>query len=106
MHESVIASNIINEANRHGMVKSIYLEIGELAQVPPDELFDCLKGMVKWKINSKIIKAKVECKCGFKGHPNILERGHDSFFIECPKCRKIPKLIDGTQIKIIKVVVE
>ena len=106
MHETIIANKIIEEAKKHGDVKQMFLEIGELAPVPPQELMDCLSSIVKWDIKSKIIKSKAECSCGFKGHPRILERGHDSFFIECPKCNKIPKLVDGTEIKIIKVVVE
>ena len=105
MHETIIADSIINEARRHGAVKIIYLEIGELAHVPESELIGCLRRLVKWKIYSKEKKAKVKCKCGFMGHPKILERGHDSFLVECPKCKRIPKLVDGTQIKILKVVV-
>lgn len=106
MHETVIADTIIKQAEKHGNVKKIYLEIGELAPVPSHELIECMKRLVKWKIDWKEKPAKVECSCGFKGHPKILERGHDSFFIECQKCKKIPKLTDGTEIKIIKVVVE
>ncbi len=106
MHETVIANNIINEAKKQGDVTQIYLEIGELAHVPGYELLECLERLVPWKINSKEIKAKVECSCGFKGHPKILERGHDSFFIECPKCTQVPDLIDGKDIILIKVIVK
>jgi Zn finger protein HypA/HybF involved in hydrogenase expression len=106
MHETAIAQNIIKEAEKQGKVKEIYLEIGELAHVPAKELLECLGSLVDWKINSKEIPAKVKCECGFRGHPTILERGHDSFLIECPQCKSIPKLVDGKDIKIIKVVVE
>jgi len=106
MHETVVARGIIEEAERHGKVKEISLEIGELAHVPPNELLECLGQLVGWKIISKIKKAKVKCKCGFKGHPKILERGHDFFYIECPKCKSIPELAEGTEIKILKVRVE
>ena len=106
MHETAIANNIINEAKKHGKVKEIFLEIGELAHVPANELLGCLHSLVKWKISSKEIPAKVKCVCGFKGHPSVLERGHDSFLIECPKCKNIPELVDGKDIKITKVVVE
>jgi len=106
VHETVIANKIIEDAKKYGLVRKIYLEIGELAPVPPNELIECLNKLVEWKINSKIIKAKAKCKCGFSGHPKILERGHDSFFIECPKCKKMPTLLDGTEIKILKVVVK
>ncbi|MBS3105308.1 hydrogenase maturation nickel metallochaperone HypA [Candidatus Woesearchaeota archaeon] len=106
MHETVIADSIIKEANKHGKVKKIYLEIGELAHVPANELLGCLGRLVKWNINSKIKRAKAKCRCGFQGHPKILERGHDYFFIECPKCRKIPELAEGKDIKIIKIIVD
>ncbi len=106
MHETIIANNIINEAKKHGKVKEIFLEIGELAHVPGSELIGCLPRLVKWKRTPKEIPAKVKCVCGFKGHPAILERGHDSFLIECPKCKNIPELVDGKDIKITKVVVE
>jgi Zn finger protein HypA/HybF involved in hydrogenase expression len=106
MHETVIARGIIKEAEKHGKVKSIELEIGELAHVPSHELLECLETLVKWKITSKEKKAKIKCKCGFEGHPKILERGHDFFFIECPKCKNVPGLLEGTEIKIIKVDVD
>ncbi len=106
MHEMIIANNIIREVKKHGEVKEVYLEIGELANVPKYELIECLKKIVKWKIHSKERAAKAKCECGFIGKPKILERGHDFFFIECPKCRKIPQLIEGKDIKIIKVKVK
>ena len=106
MHETVIAENIINEANKQGSVYSIKLEIGELAHVPPNELLECLNKLVNWKIVRKIMPAKADCSCGFKGHPTVLDRGHDYFMIECPECRKTPKLISGTEIKIISVKVK
>ena len=87
-------------------LKGIFLEIGELAHVPANELIGCLHSLVDWKINMKEIPAKVKCLCGFKGHPSVLERGHDSFLIECPKCKNIPDLVGGKDIKITKVVVE
>ena len=105
MHETVIARGIIEEAEKHGKVEKIFLEIGELAHVPGHELLECLERLVDWKIISTEKKAKAICTCGFEGHPKILERGHDSFMIECPKCKKIPKLIGGTEIIIKKVVV-
>jgi Zn finger protein HypA/HybF involved in hydrogenase expression len=106
MHETVIANNIIKEAEKQGQVQELYLEIGELAHVPANELLECLKTLVDWKINSKEIQAKVKCSCSYEGHPTILERGHDSFLIECPKCKSIPEITEGKDIKITKVIVE
>jgi Zn finger protein HypA/HybF involved in hydrogenase expression len=106
MHETVFAKKIIEEAEKQGEVKAISLEIGELANVPPEELLECLKGIVNWDIESTIIPAKVECECGFRGHPKILERGHDFFFIECPTCGNIPDLVDGQDIILIDVILK
>ena len=106
MHETAIASGIIKEAKKHGSVKEIYLEVGELASVPSNEILECLKRIVPWKIHLKEKPAKVECPCGFEGHPEIIDRGHDYFFIECPRCKNIPDISDGKDIKILKVVVD
>ena len=105
MHETMIAHSIITEAEKHGKVKELFLELGELGHVPPEELLACLKQLVKWKLHPTIAKAEVKCSCGFKGHPTILERGHDSFMIECPKCKSMPTLLKGTDIIIKRVVV-
>ncbi|RMF54552.1 hypothetical protein D6745_05020 [Candidatus Woesearchaeota archaeon] len=106
MHETAIAKNIIAQAEKQGDVQEIKLEIGELAHVPPSELVECLERLVDWKISWKEIHAKAKCACGFKGRPNILERGHDHFMIECPKCKEVPSLIEGTDVKIVSVVVK
>jgi len=106
MHETVFARKIIDEAQRHGDVKAISIELGELAHVPPEELLECLQSLVEWDIESVIIPAKVICPCGFIGYPKILERGHDYFFIECPECKEIPELVDGKDIKLVHVTVK
>lgn len=107
MHETVIAKNIITEAEKHGAVSAIDMEIGELAHVPGQELIECLEGLKPdWKITWKERPAKVACACGFEGHPKVLARGHDHFMIECPECGETPELTDGTQITILKVRVD
>ncbi|MBI2135466.1 hypothetical protein HYU06_00150 [Candidatus Woesearchaeota archaeon] len=63
------------------------------------------KKLVRWKINAKEENAEVRCACGFAGEPKMLDRGHGHFFIECPRCRKVPELTEGKDIKIVKVVV-
>ncbi|MBR9699167.1 hypothetical protein GOV09_01780 [Candidatus Woesearchaeota archaeon] len=105
-HETAIAKGIIDEAMKHGSVKEISLEIGQLAHVPGHELIECLERMIDWKINHEERKAMVKCKCGFEGPPTILDRGHDFFMIECPKCKAVPELTDGTEIKILNVVID
>ena len=106
MHETAIAEGILKEAERHGKVSEIFLEIGELAHVPAHELIEALESIVRWKVHWKEIPSEAKCGCGFKGHPKILERGHDSFMIECPKCKSVPELAEGKDIIIRKVIVE
>lgn len=106
MHETAFAERIIKEAEKHGDVEAIHLEIGELAHVPGNDLVEALKRMVQWRIEWHEVPAKVKCQCGFVGHPKVLERGHDHFLIECPECKSMPELTDGTEIKIINVKVK
>lgn len=105
MHETVIAKSIIEQAQKQGEVAKIVLEIGELAHVPPNELVECLMQMVDYPIEFTEIPSQVECdQCGFCGHPKVLERGHDSFFIECPRCQlAMPKVVSGTEVKLVSV---
>ncbi|MFH1133419.1 MAG: hydrogenase/urease maturation nickel metallochaperone HypA [Nanoarchaeota archaeon] len=103
MHETAIAVGIIREAERHGRVLELDLEIGELAHVPAHELVEALRRMIPWKVHHTEKPARVRCACGFIGHPTVLERGHDAFLIECPDCKAIPDIVDGTDIKIVKV---
>lgn len=106
MHETAIAHAIIEEAKKHGKVESVELELGELGHVPPQELVECIERLVPWKVVWSEKKAVVKCTCGFHGHPKVIERGHDHFMIECPRCGETPQLLSGTEFKIIKVVVE
>jgi Zn finger protein HypA/HybF involved in hydrogenase expression len=106
MHETVFAKKIIDEASKQGNVKAITLEIGELAPVPANELVECLEQLVEWDIQYTETLSKIKCECGFIGHPTIVERGHDYFFIECPKCKEIPEVLEGQEIKIVSVFVQ
>ncbi len=106
MHETVIARSIIEEANRHGDVEAISLEIGELAPVPEHELVACLRELTGWKIESKEKTAVVKCACGFEGRPIILEKSHDAVLFECRKCEETPSIISGNEIMISKVTVK
>ena len=98
MHEKLIAEEIINKAKEHGKVKSITVEVGDLAHLPAEDMEKVLKNMTEWDI--KIINgpALVKCLCGFEGEPTILEHKHDFVLYECPKCKKVPKAISGEDI--------
>ncbi len=106
MHETIIANKIIEEAKKHGKVKAISVEVGELAGIHDHDLEKTLKGMVKWDVKVSKKNATVRCSCGYKGRPKIVERGHDFVIFECPECKKIPKVVDGDEVILKEVKVE
>ena len=107
MHEGFIAQELIDKAKEQGIVKKIVVEVGDLAHLPAEELEEALKKRVDWEIEIIKVPGLVECKCGYKGAPKILEKAHDITLFECPKCKKIPfKTIQGEDIVLKDVVVE
>ncbi len=106
MHESFIAQRIIEKAKEQGAVKKIILEVGDLAHLPAEDLEEALKKRVDWIIEIHKTPAEVQCKCGFKGEPKIIEHTHDLTLFECPKCQKLPKIISGEDIVLKEVIVE
>jgi len=107
MHEGLIAQKIIDKAKEQGTVKKITIEVGDLGHLPANEMKAKLEEMVDWEIEVIKVPAVVECKCGYKGAPKILEKAHDLTLFECPVCGKIPfKIISGEEIVLKDVVVE
>lgn len=106
MHEKTIANGIITEASKHGDVKAITIEVGDLAHLTAEELKEAMSDLVKWKI--KIIKKKaiVECSCGYRGEPKIVEKRHGYVLFVCPVCGAVPKVVEGGDIVIKEVVVK
>jgi Zn finger protein HypA/HybF involved in hydrogenase expression len=106
MHELTFAQQLIKKARQQGDVKSIILEVGELANITSENLERTLKEITKWNINIIKRKAVVRCNCGFKGEPKIIRREHDLILFVCPKCSTIPKVLDGKDIVLKEVEVE
>ena len=136
MHEIVIANKIIedlkkqvcisddglgnsndfdkNVPNNYDKIKSVKFEVGDLAHLTAEELKDTLKGMVKFEIIVEKKNAIVKCenenknseKCDYVGEAKILERGHHNLIYICPKCEKVPKIVEGGDIKIVEVEIE
>ncbi len=101
MHETIIAKKILKEAKEKAKgkkIKSITLEVGELAHLPANELKEVLRTIADFKIIVKQVKAKVKCECGYEGPPRILAQHHDFTLFECPECSKQPKILSGTDI--------
>lgn len=107
MHETIIASKIIEKAKEHGNVKKVIIEVGDLAHLPAFEMKEAMEKLVSWEIEVRPVKAEVKCACGFTGEPAIIEHAHDVAIYECPKCKKIPaEILAGDEIVLKEVVVE
>ncbi len=106
MHETVIAAELLKQAQKHGIPKHMVIVAGELGHVPPDELLQTLKKMTTATIQMSIEQALIQCPCGFSGRPTILARGHDFALYECKKCGNAPPLTQGKDIKLISVEIE
>ncbi|MFH1073090.1 MAG: hydrogenase/urease maturation nickel metallochaperone HypA [Nanoarchaeota archaeon] len=98
MHETVIATRIINEAKKHGKVKAITVEVGDLAHLPLNEMKECLQQLVDWKVDISPKRATVMCVCGYYGEPKILEKMHGYTYYVCPSCGNVPGVIEGEDI--------
>lgn len=107
MHEQSIAKKIIEEATKHGSVKAITVEVGDLGHLPANEMKEALQGLVNWEINVEQKKATVKCSCGYKGTPVIHEKAHAHVLYSCPDCKKVPEeIIDGADIILKDVTIE
>ena len=108
MHEHSIANKIISDAQAYGKVKSITIEVGDLAHLPADEMQKILQEKKpNWEINVERVEAKVKCQCGYEGEPEILQQLHDHNIYQCPKCKQpLPEILEGEDILIKEVEVE
>ena len=98
MHETSMIKDIIEQARKQGKVKSITLEVGSLAPIDADHLVTHLKEFVDWDIKTISKRGVTECKCGFKGEPEIINKGHDFVLFRCPWCGDVPELKDGDKV--------
>lgn len=104
MHETVIAKDLIEAAEKQGKVKKMTVEVGELAHIPAKDLEPTLKELCKWPVEVNEIESEVKCECGFQGRPNILDKGHDHTVWACPECENLmPKPTKGDKIVLTKV---
>ena len=105
MHEQAIAAKIISDAERHGEVESLVVEVGDLAHLPAEEMREVLEKMTDWEVEVVSCAAVVKCECGYEGAPKILHRGHDNNVYECLKCgRMFPEIVSGGGILLREVV--
>lgn len=106
MHETIIATEIIETAKKQGNVKSITVEVGDLGHLPMDEMESTLKKMVDWDVKMLRKPGKVKCSCGYEGVPKIVQKEHGQTLFVCPDCGAVPEVLDGANIVLKKVVVD
>ncbi len=111
MHEISIMTQLIKEALRSTegydieKVENVYLDIGELTFLNPEQLkfaFEVLTKDTKLQGANLIVnemKAEVECEsCGYKGELIEPEGDHFGFLrIFCPNCRAKVKILSGKE---------
>jgi Zn finger protein HypA/HybF involved in hydrogenase expression len=103
MHEHTFIQSIIAPIKNKEKVEGVEIELGELVGIEPDHLHEHLIEETAWKVKIKEIKSKVKCSCGYAGPAKIRERLHDLVIYNCPKCGKMPEVLEGKDVKIIKV---
>jgi Zn finger protein HypA/HybF involved in hydrogenase expression len=106
MHETIIANKVLKEAEKKAKgrkIKSILIEVGDLAHLPADELKEALQTLADFEIIIKPTKAIVKCACGYEGEPRIIAHEHDLVLFECPKCGKTPRALKGKDIALKKI---
>lgn len=108
MHEQTIAKAIIEEATKHGKVRKIVVEVGDLGHLPAHEMEEVLNTLTDWEVKVTKKKAMVKCEeCGYEGEPEILEQGHDHNVFKCSQCKAMmPTIVDGKDIILKEIEVE
>ena len=118
MHELSMAQGIINavletaQTNDATEVTEIYIEVGKLAMLNPEQLRFLLDVLVENTIaeNAKIdiseIPITVNCpECGYNGIGNVDDSDHYAPIIKCPKCDNLRISILGGKDCIVKNIV-
>lgn len=103
MHEHSFIQAIIQDIENKDNVTALSVEVGELAGIDAHHLAHHLEEETGWEIDAKQKDALVTCECGYRGKPKIRERLHDMVIFECPTCKQIPNILEGKDIKILKV---
>ena len=104
MHEHTFIEAILRNVEDRGNVKEIVLEVGELVGIESGHLREHILERFDWKIEVIEKESSVKCDCGFKGKAKVLERLHDLVIFECPECGEVPEVLEGEDIKIVKIV--
>ncbi len=104
MHEHSFIEAILKDVNNRDDVNRITLEVGELAGIEGEHLKRHIMERFNWAVEIIERMSKVKCECGFEGRARILERLHDLVIFECAQCGWVPEVLEGKDIKILKII--
>lgn len=109
MHESGIAYDIYATSKRTAedngatLVKTIYVDVGSMAMVNPDQVEFMFGTFIaddpmfaEAKLEFTTIPPVAECDCGYKGA---------EIFV-CPTCGKLPRMIQGREIRVTNIEID
>lgn len=102
MHEINIVRQIIERVGGK-KVNKITIEVGELIDHSAEDIKESLEQMSGWEVEVVKAESLVECVCGYRGEPKILEKSHGVILFTCPECEKRPRVLKGDSVKILKV---
>lgn len=91
---------VLNDLKKHKNIISASIEVGELAEISAAELEQALGSLSRIKFEVSEKKARVRCKCGHEGKPEILERCHHYSVFVCKECGEVPEIVEGNEIRI------
>jgi len=103
MHEQTFIQSIIDSIKDKERVESVEIELGELVEIEPDHLHEQLIEQTGWKVRIIEKKSRVKCSCGYLGNAKVREKPDEMIVYNCPKCGKTPEVLEGKDVKIIKV---
>ncbi|MFH1521853.1 MAG: hydrogenase/urease maturation nickel metallochaperone HypA [archaeon] len=104
MHEHSFIEAILSNIKERENVTKLVIEVGELAGIEASHLASHIKEKTGWDVEANQKNALVKCDCSYQGIPKIRERLHDMVIFECPKCGQVPKITEGQEIKILKII--
>jgi Zn finger protein HypA/HybF involved in hydrogenase expression len=104
MHDIAFAQNLMNQVDDSENVKEIFLEVGDLSGIEADHLKEHLEEASGWKVHALPVKSQVKCECGYSGEAHVDERLHDIVIFSCPSCGNLPEVLEGNEIKIVRII--
>ena len=119
MHELSLAASILESAvenaknNNASKIEKIYLEIGELLMINPEQLKFGLEALSKdtiaegMKVDIKKIPVKVKCGNGHVSALNFKSGPvHNAPLLNCPRCKAKVEILGGRELILKKIIAE